>query len=132
MLKRGFAVIAVALILVSAAGAFGPGRFGLMPTLGPVATVEGGVIPCSQARSAHPQYGSATVEIRDYTNLDPFFSPAFATQKVEANGVYRFVVDPGVYLLSSRGGGIALARAGDGQDVRADIREPCLPPAAGS
>lgn len=42
-------------------------------TTGPVATVEGG--------------------------FDPFSGPPFATQTMEADGVYRLVVGPGDYVL---------------------------------
>jgi hypothetical protein len=112
---------------VSAAGAFGPGRYGLMPTEGPLAVIEGAIVPCSLV-DGHPANAGGTVELPGYEAgvIDPGFGPTTVSQQtVEPNGVYRFVVDPGWYKLES-GYGFTSVQVSAGDDVRADLREPCL------
>ena len=129
MVRRVLAAIGVGLVLVSAAGAFGPGRFGLMPTQGPVAVVEGGIVPCSQVRSAHPLYTGGTVRLTALPpGYDPFWNrPLFVVdQTIEPSGVYRFVLDPGWYTITS-GSAIAYVHLNSGDDVQANLRQQDCP-----
>lgn len=114
VLKRAFAAGAVALVLLSAGS--------LMDRH---AVVEGGIRPCSGLPVGSPHYAAGTVRVYQ-DSFDPYFGPPFKVQKVGVDSTYRFVLDPGRYLLEASTGAEVTVNLQPGDDVYVDIPNTCI------
>jgi hypothetical protein len=100
------------------------------------AVVTGGVVPCSGLELPNgPHYaagfiavlrGKVTWRSTDQGNIANIFpSGVVAQQSVGTNAMYRFVLEPGQYVLQA-GYGYASVTLQPGDDLRVDIPDMCI------
>jgi uncharacterized membrane protein len=100
------------------------------------AVVTGGVVPCSGLDLPNgPHYAAGLVTVlrgkvtwisTDQGNIANVFpSGVVAQQSVGTNAMYRFVLEPGQYVLQA-GYGYASVTLQPGDDLRIDIPDMCI------
>jgi len=123
MARRGLAVLAAGLVLLSCGGALD--RQGV---------VSGGIIPCSGLPVTTPHNAAGTVSaLKGRITWRPVphgqvsvFPTAIAAQEmVGQNATYRLVLDPGPYVLQA-GYGFTEITVQPGDDIYVDIPNMCI------
>lgn len=120
--RRGLALLTAGLVLLNCGGALD--RQGV---------VTGGIIPCSGLSISSPHYAAGTVTVlrghiiwtgNDQTTSQ-FPSTVVAKETVDVDSTYRFVLDPGDYVLQA---GISWASIDvqPGEQLYVDIPNRCI------